>query len=225
MTARFPARYCDRRGEEPTVIAWEGDRLRMVVRGVTFVGDDFDALVPDDRSDEPIALVTLTPVRVTATDAEPVVEPTLTDFELDVDMPLTAFIAGEAIPGTLHVRCNLRRDRARDGAVLSMRWSGEGWDVAGRSDGGYFEEALTALQRALPEGAFLRACVACEWADRGPYQGMFGGIACYRRDKAGLRLLRARPGPRSKWPWRELNAESVPETHCCGEFLPAARRG
>ncbi len=224
MSARFPARYRDRHGEEDTVVALEGVSLRMVVRGVTFVGDDFDGFAPVDRSAEALARFPLAPVRVTAPDAPPIVEPTLTDFELAFEMPLTAVVAGAARPGTLHVRCDLRRDRGNDGVVLSMRWTGEGADVAAHSRDGYFDEALTRLQGELPEAAFLRACVACEWADLGPRQGMFGGVACYRRDKAGLRALRARPGLRAKWPWRELDAESVPETHACGEFQPTARR-
>lgn len=181
--------------------------------------------MPVDRSSAALARFPLEPVRVSAPGAEPVVEPTLTDYEIEVDMPVSAVVAGEARPGTLHVRCDLRRDRGPDGVVLSMRWTGEGAEVAAHSRHGWFEEALADLQQALPEGAFLRACGVCKWADLGPHQGIFGGVACYRRDKAGLLALRARPGLRAKWPWLELDAESVPETHLCEEFQTAARSG
>lgn len=44
MVESYPARYQDVYGAEDTIIDNDGKRLRMLVRGVEFVGTDFDAL-------------------------------------------------------------------------------------------------------------------------------------------------------------------------------------
>ncbi len=46
MVQSYPARYQDAQGEEYTIIENDGKRLRMMVRGVEFVGADFDGLEP-----------------------------------------------------------------------------------------------------------------------------------------------------------------------------------
>lgn len=44
----YPARYRDRFGEERTAILDDGGSLTMAVRGVRFLGTDFDAFEPQD---------------------------------------------------------------------------------------------------------------------------------------------------------------------------------
>src|SRR5689334_2517878 len=42
----YPAKYTDARGSETTVIANDGETLRMPLRELEFVGDDFDSFEP-----------------------------------------------------------------------------------------------------------------------------------------------------------------------------------
>jgi hypothetical protein len=81
---------------------------------------------------------------------------------------------------------------------------------------GWFEDELLDLQRQLPPGAYLKACINCAYSDYNPYgHGMFGCLACFRGNKAGYWAV---GGKRDLLLVRDTMTEYVQETYLCPEF-------
>ena len=50
----------------------------------------------------------------------------------------------------------------------------------------YSEDELLDIQRQMPEGTYLKACINCAFSDYCPGgHGLFGGLACFRDNKEG----------------------------------------
>jgi hypothetical protein len=206
MTTTYPARYKDRFGEESTTIQNESETLTMVVRGVRFRGADFDSLEPQDVPD-PAQLTSFTFLHgslcfcaIEADIPVPVVTPTgtvdgLLTFELDL---------GEPLP-TGQMDRELR---------LGLAVSGRNYLSDGRT--GWFEGEMLDLQGKLPPGTFMKACINCAFSDYSPSgHGLFGGLACFRGNKAGYRAVTCKDDLFAVW---DTMTEFVQETHLCPEF-------
>jgi hypothetical protein len=109
-----------------------------------------------------------------------------------------------------------------DGEELWLGLEHEGQLVEGRA--GFYEEALSAIARALPAGHHLRCCWGCDLSDYSPYgQGLIGSMMCFVEHAAAYRAIddtehikpalfdlieRAQP------------LTFVAETHVCDRFAP-----
>lgn|SRR5579875_150910 len=89
MAAVYPARYHDAHGDEQTQVENDGKQLRFVVRGVAFIGSDFDLLEPTlDLADPGLATFTLNHGELCA-------------CRLEWSMPLPVIVGTERIDGIL----------------------------------------------------------------------------------------------------------------------------
>ena len=179
----YPARYKDRFGVEQTTILNDGEALTMVVRGVRFQGNDFDGFEPQDVSD-PAQVSSFTFLHgslcfctIEADIPVPVVTPTgivngLLTFELELGKPLpTNQMDGERLKLCL--------------TVNEQTFSSDGKT-------GWFEDEMLDLQRKLPPGTFMKACINCAFSDYSPYgHGLFGNLICFRANKSGYLALRS----------------------------------
>ncbi|QEL17834.1 DUF6304 family protein [Limnoglobus roseus] len=207
MTVIYPARYTDRFGTETTAITNDTETLAMVVRGVRFHGNDFDGFEPLGVTD-PAQLATFTLLHgslcfctLEADIPIPVVTPTGT-----VDGLLTfELVLGEPLPTG-------QMDRER----LALRLTFGGQTHASDGTSGWFEDEMLDVQRKLPPGTFLKACINCAFSDYSPCgHGLFGGLACFRDNKTGYRAVTGKDALFVVW---DTMNEFVQETHLCSEF-------
>ena len=212
MTTTYPARYRDRSGAEQTTILNDGEALSMVLRGVPFQGNDFDSFKPQDVADS-AQLATFTFLHgslcfcvIEADITLPVVTPTgtvdgLLTFELEL---------GEPLPTG-------QMDRER----LTLRLNVNGRTYASDGKSGWFEDEMLDVQRKLPPGTFMKACINCAFSDYSPYgHGLFGNMICFRANKAGYLALPSGANFEKDDYFAVLDtvSEMVQETYLCPEF-------
>jgi hypothetical protein len=203
----FAGTYGDAHGTEAIEFLSDGRSLRVVVRGVALAGTDFDALEPVNGT-EAAARAQLT-----------LHQGALCDCELRCHIPLK--LSGpEGVQGTLlDVRLVLGAPSSNGGLdreELYLRLDLGGREYRSRGVSGWFEEELLDLVRQLPEAIHLRACFTCAFSDYSPYgHGLFGGLACFRDNKAGYLAVRDKHGLFRIW---DTLTEFVQETYLCPEF-------
>ena len=212
MTITYRARYRDRFGEEATTILNDGETLTMVVRGVRFRGTDFDCFEPQDVPD-PDQLSSFTFLHgslcyctIEADIPVPVVTPTGTvdgvlTFELDL---------GEPLPTG-------QMDQER----LKLRLAVNGQNYSSDGKSGWFEDEMLDVQRKLPPGTFMKACINCAFSDYSPYgHGLFGNMICFRANKSGYLALPSGENFEKDAYFAVLDtvSEMVQETYLCPEF-------
>jgi hypothetical protein len=203
----YEGRYRDRFGEAPLTIRNDGRELRASVRGVEFRGRDFDGLSPAEGTpEEKLASFILHHGDLCA-------------CTIECDIPVPVVFAGEAREGTLHVSLELGEPRAdgrldRETLRLSLLVGGGLFEGSGRS--GWFEDELLEIQAALPEGAYVKACINCAFSDYSPYgHGLFGWLACFRDNKDEYLSVRSKADLFRVW---DTLTELVQETYLCAEF-------
>jgi hypothetical protein len=102
----------------------------------------------------------------------------------------------------------------RQSLKLRLRFGTQIIASTGRS--GWFEDGLLDLQRQMPDHAYMKACINCAFSDYSPYgHGMFGGLACFRGNKAGYRAVTGKMDLFRTW---HTMTEFVQETYVCAEF-------
>lgn len=203
----YQGTYTDRSGVEPITIRNDGRVLRTTIRGVSFLGRDFDGLSPEEGA-PPEGLSSFT-----------LQQGELCSCVIEFDMPVPVFAGGEITEGRLHVRLDLG-EPADNGGIdretlgLSLTVAGDTFNGGGKS--GWFEDELSELQAALPEGTYMKACINCAFSDYSPFgHGLFGTLACFRDNKEGY--LSAKPKGDIFRVWGTLT-EYVQETYLCPEF-------
>ena len=209
MVHSHPARYQGAQGEEQTLIENDGKQLRMVVRGVEFAGTDFDSLEPAlDPADLRLASFTL-------------MGGSLCACHLEWVMPLPVIVGQELLEGQLQAYLELGHPRPgnrgidRETLRLCFSFGGASYWSKGESLGS-FEDGLRDIQQALPEGAYLKACISCAFSDYSPAgNGLFGCLACFRGNKAGYRQVKGKHDLFAIW---DTMTEYVQETYLCPEF-------
>jgi hypothetical protein len=212
MTTTYPAHYKDRLGEEVTAILNDGETLTMVVRGVRFQGNDFDSFEPQDVSD-PAQLSSFTFLHgslcfcfIEADISVPVMTPTgivdgLLTFQLELGEPLPT---GQ-----------MDRERLK----MSLKVKEQTYCSEGKS--GWFEDEMLDLQRKLPLGTFMKACINCASSEYSPYgHGLFGNLICFRANKKGYLSLPSGEdfSKDAYFDVMETVSEMVQETYLCPEF-------
>ena len=207
MSAAYPTRYRDRHGEVVTQLHNDGQTLSMVVRGVEFRGRDFDGLEPTPSTD-PAAL---SPFTLQHGD--------LCACTLDFEMPLPVVIDQQIQEGTLTVHLELGEPTPKGGIdreILSLTLNVGGRVYRSPGTSGWFEDELLELQRRLPEGAHLKACITCAFSDYSPYgHGLFGGLACFRGNKPAYQSIQGKADLFRVW---DTLTGFVQETYLCPEF-------
>jgi hypothetical protein len=212
MATSYPAKYKDRISTEQTTIENDGEMLTMVVRGVRFRGNDFDGFEPQEVSDaKALSLFrlfhgSLCFCVIEADIPIPVVTPTgtvdgLLTFELELGEPLpTGQMDRERLKLTL--------------VVKEDTYSSEG-------ETGWFEDEMLDVQRKLPPGTFMKACINCSFSDYSPYgHGLFGNLICFRANKMGYLGLPSGKDfdKKNYFAVMETVSDMVQETHLCPEF-------
>jgi hypothetical protein len=129
-------------------------------------------------------------------------------------------VGQERITGQLQVYLDLGHprpgDHGLDRETLHLCFSFGGASFWSKGTSGYFEDELRDIQQALPEGAYLQACISCAFSDYSPYgNGLFGDLACFRGNKAGYRQVH---GKYDLLAIEDTMTEFVQETSLCPEF-------
>ncbi|MEU0729919.1 DUF6304 family protein [Streptomyces sp. NPDC006140] len=211
---RWPGRYTDRHGSQEVVFETDGRELiRTTIRGVLFEGDSMDDLGAL-AGEPPEAMFRF-------------LHGALCSCLLEWRLPLPVEGAGQGVrEGVLHCALRLPDPAAgtasgadRESLVLTLRLDGR--EYGGADDCGDFENGLYAIQRELPPGTRLKACIACAWSDYSPVgHGLMAGLACFRDVKARYRQVDGKHGPRGIFALWPAHTEVVQETWLCGDFEP-----
>lgn len=216
--ARWPGRYTDRHGSQELVFESDGrETIRTAIRGVPFEGDSMDDLgaLGGEPPEAGFAFF----------------DGALRSCLLEWEIPLPVDVEGVEGHGiraaVLH--CALRLgDPAGPGRGLdeetlttTLRLDGREYRNADGQDD--FEDALHEIQRRLPPGTRLRACIACAWSDYSPLgHSLMTGLACFRDVKDAYLRVEGKQGPHGIFALWPEHTEFVQETWLCEEF---AHRG
>ncbi|WP_063801575.1 MULTISPECIES: DUF6304 family protein [Streptomyces] len=206
---RWPGRYTDRHGSEEIVFESDGrESIRTTIRGVVFEGDMMDDLG---------ALSGTPPEQMFS-----FLDGALCSCLLEWEVPMPVEVEGQGVrAGVLH--CSLRLgDPVGPGLdeqslITTLRLDGHEYRNADSQDD--FEEALHDIQRRLPRGARIKACVACAWSDYSPGgPPLMAGLACFRDAKDRYRRCDGKQGPHGIFAIWQERTEFVQETWLCEEF-------
>lgn len=191
------ATYRDAHGELAASFENDGLTLVLIIDGTRFEGQDFDGLEPVGKA----------PARFTLNHNE------LCGCELRCTLPVGLLDPdGVAQASELGMTLTLGHPAPNGGIDredLTLTPDEASW----------FEDELVSLRDQLPPGWRLRCCFGCAWSDYSPIgHGLFGSLACFRRQKPGYRAAADKPA------WFALfeapTTEWVQETHLCDEFEP-----
>lgn len=209
MTSRWPGIYSDARGRESISISMNRFVLSLELRGVTFTGDSFDDLAPTTSLDGS-ALFTLHHNALCA-------------CTLEWTMPVTVATPDGDSLADLGCRIVLGEPADRGGLAqedLGLTLHINDGTAVAASQHGDFETALAAIQRQLPAGQELKACISCAYSDYSPGgNGVFGELACFRDNRQPYLSVRSKTDLFRLW---DTLTEHVPETYLCPQYQ---RRG
>ncbi|WP_405974797.1 DUF6304 family protein [Streptomyces sp. NBC_00988] len=207
----WPGRYTDRHGTEVVVFESDGrESIRTTIRGVRFEGDTMDDLgaLGGEPPEAPFAFF----------------DGALCSCLLEWEVPMSVAVEGQGVR-TAVLDCALRLGgpagpgRGLDAETLTTTLRLDGREYRNSEGDDDFEDALNEIQRQLPDGARLRACVACVWSDYHPLgHGLMSGLACFRTAKDIYRLVEGKRGPDNIFDAWDSRTEFVQETWLCGEF-------
>jgi uncharacterized protein DUF6304 len=201
---RYPGRYRDTYGEEQVVFENDFEKLRVVVRGVTFVGHSFEELKP----------------LLTVVSASPDGD-ALSDCALECDIPLPVVSGKDVEEGQLRVRIELQPPRdaytaAEPGFTLRLCLTCAGQTCCSETAPATFETALTEIQQALPDGVYFRSCFSCAFSDYSPYGHLvLGRLACFRDNESSYLQVHDKDGLFEIW---DTMTEPVQDIYLCGEY-------
>lgn len=176
MDFQYRTTYSDKHGVETTTMHNDGARLALTLRGVLFSGPDFDSLAPESRS-EPLELEKFS-----------LANGCLCECVIECEIPIPVVSDGATTSTLLVTQLRLGSQAANggvddEGLLLSLRVNQKEYRSTGKS--GWFEDELLELQRVLPAGAYMKACINCGLSDYSPYgHGLFGWMLCFRDFKA-----------------------------------------
>jgi len=207
MNWEYPATYSDKRGLEMTTIMNDSRNITVLLRGVEFTGVSFDDFEPKPGSD-PLLLEQFT---LNKTD--------LCACQIICNIPLPVVSQSRTVGGILEVQLILG-DPAPNGGLdrreLALTLQVDGQTYKSRGHSGWFEDELLDLQKSLPSGTYIKACINCAFSDYSPGgHGLFGSMACFRSCKQEYLEVRTKHDIFRIW---NENAGFVQETYLCPEF-------
>lgn len=127
---RYPANYSDAHGSEATTIANDSEALRLSLRGVEFVGRDFDSLGPTGAAPEQLRHFTLS-------------QGCLCSCRIEYRIPVPVHDRGKLLGGALQVELVLG-DPTPNGGLdreqlrIVLEYDGQRFAGSGKSD--WFED-------------------------------------------------------------------------------------
>lgn len=227
MVSIYPAVYRDRHGEEITTITNDGKHLRMIVRGVEFIGQSFDLFDP--------------PANLNKSELEQFTFylDALCAFEIDCDIPVNIVNGNKKVEGNLHVHMELGEPddsrpvrigrKKKDGTtveaisslnkeilILELTYQGHFFKAGGMNFYTAFDEQFVELQKQLPSDVYWKTCWNCAFSDYSPLgSGSFGSLACFRNTKEEYRKVKTKRDLFQIW---DKRAEYVQEIYLCSEF-------
>ncbi len=180
-----------------------------MIRGVEFRGNTFDSLEPaEDQNAAKLASFELTCLgrELSACMIEwEMPLPVVVDQKMEEGILYACLELGRSLPNNTHERANLQLELVVN--ENRFRSPGRGID---------FECELLAIQKQLPQEAYMKACINCAFSDYSPYgNDTFGTLACFRGDKQGYRSVHSKKDMLVFW--KKLT-EYVQETYLCPEF-------
>jgi hypothetical protein len=203
---RYPVTYSDAHGSEATTIANDSATLRLSLRGVEFMGRDFDSLEPTGATPEQLWQFTLN-------------HGSLCSCRIDCRIPVPVHDRGGALDGWLSMELLLGDPCANGGLdceQLRIVLEYDGQRFAGSGTSGWFEDELLSIQAQLPEGVYFKACINCLYSDYSPYgHGLFGSMMCFRNLKAEYLKVTTK---QEFWSVHGRQDRFVQETYLCPEF-------
>jgi hypothetical protein len=199
--------YRDARGCENTDITNDSETLWMAIRGLTFSGTDFDSFEPTGgATPQQLEEFSLNRNRLCSC-----------RIECQISIPISDH--GRQSPGMLFVDLALG-DSIADGRIdreelrIVLEYNRERFAGSGRS--GWFEDELIDIQRQLPDGIFMQACINCLYSDYSPYgHGLFGCMMCFRNIKTEYQQVKTKD---EFWHVHDRYDRMVQETYLCPEF-------
>jgi hypothetical protein len=203
----YPAKYSDSSGSEITTILNDGATLRVSLRGLEFVGNDFDSLEPPrDATPEQLGRFLFH-------------HGCLCWCRIECRIPIPVHDRGRPAQGDLVVELVLggptpNGQLDREQLRLVLEYGDQRIASAGTS--GWFEDELLGIQARLPDGVYMKACINCLSSDYSPYgHGLFGCMLCFRDLKAEYVKVTTKD---EYWPVLERCDLRVQETYLCPEF-------
>ncbi|MCA9227475.1 MAG: hypothetical protein KDA47_17770 [Planctomycetales bacterium] len=204
---RYPAKYTDAHGTEGTCITNDGETLRMTVRGVEFAATDFDSLEPsEDTAADQLHSFSLH-------------RGELCSCRIECEMQIPIHDNGVDLTGTLAIVLQLGDPTPNSGLdreQLSVVLNYNERTIAGSGKGGWFEDELIEIQKGLPDGVYVRACINCLYSDYSPYgHGLFGCMMCFRNLKEEYLKVTSKD---EFWLLYDRYDRLVQETYLCPDF-------
>jgi hypothetical protein len=203
---RYPATFSDARGSETTTIENDGETLRLSLRGVEFVGSEFDSLEPKGVACGRMQSFTLN-------------HGCLCSCRIDCRIPVPVHCRGSLQVGVLIVELvlgNPAPNGVLDHEQLRLVLEYDEQQFVGPGTSGWFEGELLAIQAQLPDGDFIKACINCLYSDYSPYgHGLFGWMMCFRNIKQEYLKVKTKE---DFWSIHSRQDRFVQETYLCREF-------
>lgn len=203
----FVGTYADAHASEAITISNDGETLRTTIRGVEFVSSDFDGFsTVDSTLTECLRSFTLNHGELCAC-----------VFNLEIPMPIVT--KESDLQGMLYVTLELGSPTENGGISherLRLELSYANERVVSSSVSGLFEDELLDIQRRLPEGVFIKACINCLYSDYSPYgHGLFGYMMCFRNIKDEYLRVKSKE---DFWAVHGREERLVQETYLCPDF-------
>lgn len=211
MNEIYPGKYRDELGEENITIENDGRNLRTIIRGVQFAGTMFDDFEPQWQEDD------------SRRDLFSFSAGSLCNCVFEFEMPVTIVTPDGEVEGKLHVFLqlgkpfNVRGGLDEEIVKLKLFFEEQAFESGGTK--GWFADELQELLSALPPGYFIKCCYNCALSEYYPAGfGFFGGLACFRDNKAEFLKVRGKTALFGVW---DSRTGYVQETYLCSEFQRA----
>jgi hypothetical protein len=208
----YPGRFSDHSGDDPASVENDGARLLLSVRGVSFVSTDAVTWRPAEAA--------LSYEQASRFDWR---SGHLVNCAVRWKMPLPVLCDGRKRMAELNVAVHVPPGEALPGsdwADLRLALVYGGLTYASRGGSGDFENEMLDLQRQLPDGTSIYACITCQWSDYSPTgHSPFGDMVCYRRCKCAYAAARGKRPFLNESLWVDRGAiPRTQETHRCRDW-------
>lgn len=198
--------YKDKNGIEKAVIQNDGKTLSTKLRGITFRGNSFDSLKPDEK------------YKLSQLNKFSFSHGELYNCIIECYINITIFDNEQITDGQLKVVLELGNENQNGlfdiyNLVITLIYNGI---TIESSMSEMFEDALLDIQKKLPAGIYMKTCINCAYSDYSPFGScLFGTMMCFRNLKQ--EYLRVK----SKEAFLKIHdnfEKLVQETYCCDEF-------
>jgi hypothetical protein len=205
---RYPAVVTDRWGRFETTLVNDGQNFEMELRDHRFKGNSIDSL---ELVESPVST------------GEP---PTLSHGDLcscTIEWTMSVQVAASGTTESAEAKLRARLvlgdpapNHAIDYVGVTLVLHLPGAVIETTRPQGWMEDALLDLQRQLPDGFRLVACISCAFSAYHPAgSGFIGSMACFRAAKDAYRAVNSKRDLFQVWPQR---SGFVQETFCCPQF-------